>query len=257
MSLDQQIDRRDLAPVEPLLPVLAAIVRRYFRTEVEGLQRIPDGPTLLVGNHSGGAGSPDSVVFVLEFLDRFGVDRPLYWLAHELLMAVPGLGELLQRFGVVTASRDAAEGILRRGGSVMVYPGGEVELHRPWTARNELRFEGRTGFLRVARDTGVPLVPVVAHGGHNTYLNLTDGRTLARRLRLDRLANLKTFPVSVGMPYGIDVGGLLPHLPFPARIRIRVLEPIDVTARFGDDLQAAYGHVTGVMQRTLDELAAR
>lgn len=257
MSLDQQIDRRDLAPVEPVLPVLVGLVRRYFRAEVEGLEHIPDDPVLLVGNHSGGAGSPDSVVFILEFLDRFGVDRPLYWLAHELLMALPGLGDLLHRFGVVTATPDAARSILERGGSVMVYPGGEVELHRPWTARNELRFEGRTGFLRIARDTGAPIVPVVAHGGHNTYLSLTDGRGLARRLGLDRLANLKTFPVSLGMPYGIDIGGILPHLPFPAKIRIRVLEPIDVAARFGDDLDAAYAHVTTEMQRTLDELAAR
>lgn len=253
---EPRLPRRDLTHVRPLLPVISRLVRWWFRPEVRGLERIPDGPVLFVGNHSGGPGSPDSVVFILAFLERFGVDRPLYWLAHELLMAVPGLGRQLKRVGLVAASPEAARAALRRGASVIVYPGGEVELNRPWSARHEIRFLGRTGFLRLARETGVPLVPVVAAGGHNTFLPVTDGRWLARALGLDRRLKLKTLPVAVALPWGLNVGGVVPNLPLPVRILVEVCEPIDVAARFGNDLDAAYRGVTSLMQTTLDRLAA-
>ena len=250
------VDRRDLRPVAPLLGPLRRLVHTYFRAEVDGLDRIPDGAVLLAANHSGGAGSPDSVVFVLAFLEHFGVDRPLFWLAHDLLMRVPVLRDLLERAGVVAASPTAARDILRDGGSIIVYPGGEVELHRPWWERNQVKFLGRTGFLRLAVEAGVPVVPVVAHGAHNTYLPLTDGRRIARRLRLDRLVNLKAFPVALSVPWGIQVGGVTPHLPLPARIRVQVLDPVDVTATYGDDVEAAYQHVTTRMQDALTAMAA-
>ena len=55
---------------------------------------------------------------------------------------------------------------------------------------------------------------------------------------------------------GIDIGDVFGHVPLPAKITIEVLEPIDVRGRFGDDVEAAYDTITGVMQRALDRLAA-
>ncbi len=245
---------RDLTFAQDLLPLVSATMRTYFRAEVRGLDRIPDGPVLLVANHSGGFGSPDSVVFVLGWLQEFGVERPLFWLGHSLLMQIPGLSTFLRRCGVLEATPEAALTALQCGASVIVYPGGEPELHRPWTQRNEVQFRERTGFLRLARDAGVPIVPVVAHGAHNTYLPLSTGERLARTLGLDRRLNLKTFPVALALPWGVEVGGLLPHLPLPAKIAVEVLEPFDV-APYGDDLTAAYRDVTGAMQATLSRLA--
>lgn len=247
---------RDLEVVRPLLPYVGRLVRSYFRAEVKGFEHVPEGPVLFVGNHSGGFGSPDSIVFILAFMDHFGVERPLYWLGHEFVLNLPGLGDLLRRFGVVTADPAIAGRILAANGSVMVYPGGEVELHRPWTERNQVKFLGRKGFLRLARQARVPIVPVVAHGGHNTYLNLTDGRDIARALRLDRLANIRTFPISIALPWGLNVGDFLGHVPLPARIQVKLLEPIDVEATFGADDDAAYDEVVGRMQLALAELAA-
>jgi 1-acyl-sn-glycerol-3-phosphate acyltransferase len=249
---------RDLSFAEPLLPGIAGLVRRYFRTSVTGLDRIPaDRPVLFVGNHSGGTPSPDSVAFILSYIDRFGVDRPLYWMAHSLVMSAPGLGRFLRRCGVLPASPGAAQSVLEGGGSVVVYPGGEVELHRPWNARNEIRFLGHRGFVRLALAAGVPIVPVVSAGGHNTYLPLTDGQKLARRLGLDRRFNLKVVPISLAVPWGLNVGDFLLHIPLPARIKIEVLDPIDVEAEFGDDVDAAYRHIVRLMQLKLNELRWR
>jgi 1-acyl-sn-glycerol-3-phosphate acyltransferase len=236
------------------VPATRWLCQRYFRPDIEGMDTIPEGPVLFVGNHSGGSTTPDSVVLVLELIDRFGYDFPLVWLAHDLLMSLPGLGDFLRRCGVAPARPGMARAALEAGAAVIVYPGGELELHRPWSAREEIRFEGRTGWVRLAMASGAPIVPVVSWGGHNTYLPLTDGRGLAHRLGIDRTLGFKALPVSLALPWGINT--LLPHVPLPARIRMRFLEPIDVGEMFGDDVGLAAKFIEAEMQHALTELAA-
>ncbi len=256
-EIRREIQARDLGFVRDFLPVAWWFVRNYFRADVRGLERIPtDRPVLFVGNHSGGFGSVDSIVFILAFFEYVGRDHPVYWLAHKLVMQIPGLADFLNRCGAITGSRDAAVAALRSGASVVVYPGGEIELHRPWTARNEIRFHGRKGWLHLALDCGVEVIPVVAKGGHNTLFSITDGEGLARTLRLDRLLHLKTLPVALALPWGVSIGGVLPNIPLPAKITIELLDPIDVAQEFGEDVDAAYNHIVGLMQATLDRLAA-
>ena len=247
---------RDEEFIRGQLPLMWLLATLYFRAEVRGLERVPeDRPVLFVGNHSGGNMSPDSLVFVLAFNTYFGVERPLHALAHSLVTSWPVVGGLARKWGIVTAGHDAARAALESGACVLVYPGGDVETHRPWTARHEIRFSGRKGFLRLAREAGVPIVPVVASGGQQTYLPLTDGARMARALRLDRLGRLKVLPVSLALPWGLNVGDLLGHLPLPVKLRVEVLPPIDMAERFGDDDDRAYDYVTTRMQETLEALA--
>ena len=102
------------------------------------------------------------------------------------------------------------------------------------------------------------IVPVVSIGGQETALFLTRGQRLAHALRLDRRFRLKVLPVSLALPWGLDVGDLFGHIALPAKITVKVLEPIDLRERFGadPDVDAVYESVTAVMQRALDELAA-
>jgi 1-acyl-sn-glycerol-3-phosphate acyltransferase len=248
---------REPAFIRSQLPGMWLIASMYFRAEVRGLDRVPDDePLLFVGNHSGGNMTPDTIVFMLAWNTYFGVERPIYALAHKLVTAAPLVGSFLRRWGVVTAGHEAARAVLDAGHSVLVYPGGDVEVHRPWTARNEIRFDGRKGFLKLAREAGVRIVPVVASGGQDTYLPLTDGRWLAKTLRLDRIARLKVLPISLALPWGLNVGDFLGHLPLPAKLRVEVLDPIDVEERFGGDDDAGYQYVTDLMQETLISLSA-
>ncbi|MGH2752388.1 MAG: lysophospholipid acyltransferase family protein [Actinomycetota bacterium] len=253
------LEGRDPDFIRSQLPGMWLIATMYFRAEVRGFERVPEeGPVLFVGNHSGGNMTPDSLVFMLAFNTYFGVERPIHALAHSLVTSWPLVGALARKGGIVTAGPEGAETALRRGDCVLVYPGGDVETHRPWTARHEIRFDGRKGFLRLAKETGAPIVPVVSVGGQDTYLPLTDGRSIARALRLDRIARLKVLPISLALPWGINVGDFLGHLPLPAKLRVEVLEPIDVVERFGReaDSDRAYDYVTKRMQETLTALAA-
>ena len=113
-------------------------------------------------------------------------------------------------------------------------------------------FGGRRGFIRLAKERKVPLVPVVAIGGQETALFLSRGERLAKLLGLDRMFRLKVLPISLALPWGLNVGDMLGHIPLPAKLTIEVLEPIDVS---GMDVDEAYELVTGEMQKTLTGLA--
>ena len=256
--LSADLDDRDPDFIRENLPLNWLISTLWFRGEARNLERVPEkGPVLLVGNHSGGNLTPDTIVFTVAFCTYFGVERPFYQLAHNLVLASP-VGPLLRRYGTVSASHEHARKALEAGAAVLVYPGGDWEVHRPSWERNKVDFAGRKGFIRLARDAGVPLVPVVSIGGQETALFLSNGNWLARLLGLDKSLRLKVLPISVALPWVINVGDFLSHLPLPAKITIEVLEPIDLEERFGPDpdLDEVYEHVTTTMQDALDGLAA-
>jgi 1-acyl-sn-glycerol-3-phosphate acyltransferase len=256
--LTADLDDRDPDHLREQLPLLWLISSFWFRGEVRNLGNIPEeGPVLMVGNHSGGNLTPDTFILTLAFSTYFGMERPFHQLAHNLVMASP-YARLLRSGGTVAASHENARAALESDAALLVYPGGDWEVHRPSWEGSRVDFAGRKGFIRLALDAGVPIVPVVAIGGQETALFLSRGAWLAQLLGLDRLLRLKVLPISIALPWGLNVGDFLGHFPLPAKITVEVLEPIDVREQFGEnpDLNEVYDHITRVMQETLDSLAA-
>ena len=252
------LDERDPDYIRENLPAAWLLSSLYFRGEVRGLGNIPeDGPVLLVGNHSGGNVTPDTTVFTLAYCAYFGVERPFYQLAHNLVLSMPGLS-FLRKYGTVAASPSNAQKALSAGAALLVYPGGDWEVHRPTLDRNRVDFNRRKGFIRLALEHDVPLVPVVSIGGQETALFLSRGDRLARLFGLDRMFRLKVLPISLALPWGLNIGDMLGHIPLPAKITIEVLPPIYLREEFGPepDLDEVYDHVTRLMQDTLDAMAA-
>jgi 1-acyl-sn-glycerol-3-phosphate acyltransferase len=252
------LDERDPDYIRERLPLFWMFSSIWFRGEVRGLGNIPDsGPVLLVGNHSGGNMIPDTMVFTVAFSTYFGVERSSYQLAHNLVLSMPGLA-WLRKFGTVAASPSNARKALGAGAALLVYPGGDYEVHRPSWQRNRVDFGGRKGFIRLALEEGVPIVPVVSIGGQETALFLARGERLAQLLALDRLFRLKALPISLALPWGLNVGDMLGHIPLPAKITIEALPPIDLHSEFGPDPDPdeIYDHLIRVMQDTLDALAS-
>lgn len=252
------LDERDPDFIRERLPGLWLLSSLYFRGEVRGLGNIPEeGPVLMVGNHSGGNLTPDSHVFTLAFCAYFGVERRFYQLAHNLVLSMPGLG-ILRKFGTVAASPENMTKALDSGAALLVYPGGDYEVHRPSWERNRVDFNGRKGFIRQALKHDVPIVPVVSIGGQETALFLSRGETLSRMLQLDKLFRLKVLPISLAIPWGLNVGDMLGHVPLPAKLTVEALPPIHLLEEFGPDpdVDEVYDHVIRLMQETLDALAA-
>ncbi|HEY1596695.1 MAG TPA: lysophospholipid acyltransferase family protein [Thermoleophilaceae bacterium] len=252
------LDERDPDYIRDTLPRLWLMATLWFRGRVRGLENIPeDGPVLLVGNHSGGNVTPDTIVFTLAFATYFGVERRFFQLAHNLVLTMPGLG-YLRKYGTVAASPDNAEKALASGAALLVYPGGDYEVHRPSWESAKVDFGGRKGFIRLALAKDVPIVPVVSIGGQETALFLTRGGWLARLLLLDRIFRLKVLPISLAVPWGLNVGDMLGHLPLPAKISVEVLPPIHLRKEFGrnPDVDEIYDEVMARMQTALDTLSA-
>jgi 1-acyl-sn-glycerol-3-phosphate acyltransferase len=247
------LDERDPDYIRETLPRLWMLASLYFRARVRGLERIPEtGPVLLVGNHSGGNLTPDTTVFTLAFSTYFGVERRFHQLAHNLVLSAPGLG-FLRKYGTVAATPANAERALDQGAALLVYPGGDYEVHRPSWESAVVDFDGRKGFIRLAKQKRVPIVPVVSVGGQETALFLSRGEGLARVLGLDRMFRLKVLPISLSLPWVVNVGDMLGHIPLPAKITVEVLEPIDVGEL---EVEEAYDIIIERMQRSLTALQA-
>jgi 1-acyl-sn-glycerol-3-phosphate acyltransferase len=257
-ALSADLDDRDPDYIRENLPLAWLLATLWYRAEVRNMGNVPErGAALLVGNHTGGNMAPEVIVLPLAFSTYFGVERPFYQLAHNLVLASP-VGPLLRRYGTMAASHKHAERALESGAAVLVFPGGDWEVHRPSWEGNRIDFAGRKGFVKLALSADVPIVPVVTIGGQETALFLSRGAWLAKLTRADRLLRLKVLPISIALPWIVNVGDLLGHIPLPAKITIEVLSPIDLREQFGPepDPDEVYRHVTGVMQDALDGLAA-
>ena len=255
---EDPLAERDPRFIRETLPAYRRAAQLYFRPKVRGLEQIPaEGPVLLVGNHSGGTLIADTFAFAYGFYDHFCPDRLFHQLAHDLVFRVPGLATL-RKYGTIPANHKNAMAALDGGAALLVYPGGDHETYRPSWRSGEIDFAHRSGFVRLALATDVPIVPVVAIGGQETALFLTRGERLAHLLTLDRLLRLKVLPIQLAPPFGVTLLDLPGRIPLPSQITIQVLPRIDLRRRFGPDPdeEAVYHAVTGMMQEALDELSA-
>ncbi len=253
------LDARDPDFIGRVLPLMDLLYDHYFRCETELEEEVPDGPLLAVANHNGMSGTPDMFCHMTAYWRRYGTEQPAYGLMHDFPFRVPLAGPWLNRCGALSANPDNAQRALSRGAKVLVFPGGDIDACKPFRRRYQIEFAGRRGFLRVALRAGVPIVPIVSAGAHESLYLWSDGRRIARALKLPERFRSNVFPIGFALPYGIIFGNPVPHLPPPVKIHTRFLAPIrfDLPPSAADDpeaLDACYLKVVAVMQRALDEL---
>ena len=156
-------------------PLVDALGKYYFRVEVTGWERVPEETCLVIGVHSGGALTMDAWSLVNAWQKHFEGERFLHGTAHDVLMASPGLGDYFRAVGVIAANRRSVSVALARGEDVAVWPGGEVDAMRSRRKRDVAVLGGRTGFVKQAIRSGVPILPVATAGGHDTVFVLSEG----------------------------------------------------------------------------------
>jgi len=251
----QQFDPEFMRKLVPKMELFAS----YFGAEVRGMDRVPQSPVLLIGNHSGGIITPDTSAVYAAWYRTRGFEDPLMGLAFDGIYGLPGWRELMRKIGQMPASMDNAQAALGKGCSVLLYPGGTYEVFRPWRDRNRIVFHGRKGFIRLALEAGIRVVPVVGHGGHETTIILTRGERFAKLLSLDKV-RMDGVPLLFQLPWGISTPAM-PGIPLPAKITVQVCDPLD-WSHFGPEsagdsevLEQCYQEITSIMQSTLDALA--
>lgn len=255
-------DQVDPELLEAWAPVFDRVCRAWYRLDVQHMDRVPDGPALLVGNHNSGTVYLEALGVGARWIVDRGAATPWGALGHDVVVDAPLLGRFLVRSGAMRASHASAAAMFERGRKVVVYPGGNREAFRPWSRRHRVELAGRTGFIRLALRHGVPIVPMVSIGGHDGLFVLHDGAGFAKRSRIARGIRSDTWPVMLALPWGVAVGPL-PHLPLPSKCVTRFLEPIsmDPWMAAGPDDPAAlaeiYALVEARMQDAMDDLASR
>jgi 1-acyl-sn-glycerol-3-phosphate acyltransferase len=236
------------------------LARHYFRLRVEGIEQVPaDGPVLFVGNHSGGFLPSEGFFTQIAIWERFGPDRPVYTLAHDFLFEDPILRRYAGRLGLLRAGHESAHRAFAAGGSVLVYPGSDLDTFRPFRDRDKIVLGGRKGFLKLALSEGVPIVPVVTAGNHEQMIVLSRGDRLAHLLHAHRWARTEVMPIALALPWGLT-SGFVPYLPLPAQTTLAFLRPMTWpelgpdAARDPPALERCYRDVEAAMQGTMDRL---
>jgi 1-acyl-sn-glycerol-3-phosphate acyltransferase len=208
----------------------------------------------------------DAWTQVFAWWTHFEGRRLLHGTAHDVLMATPGLGDHFRAVGVIAANRKSVTEALAQGDDVVVWPGGEVDSMRSWRKRDVATLAGRTGFVKQAIRSGVPILPVATVGGHDTVFVVSEGKWLANAL--DKVTGLKktlrgaNLPIVAGFPFPLAVEVLPAHLPLPAKIRTELLDPIavdDDPDRADDEtyVRSVYDQVQAAIQTGMDALAAK
>ena len=248
------------------MPVWEWFYRYYFRVQTQGWEQIPpEGQLLFVGSHNGGLATPDLPMFLYDWFRRFGYERTVYGLTHAKVWHVyPWMAELAAKAGAIPFYGRNALAVIREGASVLVYPGGGDDAFRSYGLRDRIYFKQRTGFIRLALWHGLPIVPFISWGGHDTLLVLGDCYDQAKQVHqmgVPWLFDLdpEVFPIYLGLPWILAVGPL-PNIPWPTQIHTRICQPITFehygyeASRDRAYVQSCYDQVVMLMQQELNTL---
>ena len=192
------------------------IYSKWFRTEWEGLEKIPtEGGALLVANHAGAI--PSDAPVIMHGIEK-ELGRPVYGLADYFFRTVPVVGTLWARSGGVSARPANAYRLLKEQNQLaLVFPEGTKGPSKSFTDRYQLRRFGRGGFIEIAMRAGVPVIPIAVIGSEEAMPVLLRLPTLAKAL------GVPYFPVTANL---LAFGPLGIVTPFPAKFKLRVLDPV-------------------------------
>ena len=156
---------------------------------------------------------------------------------------------MLNRAGQVTGLPDNAIRLMETDQCLLVFPEGIRGSGKLWRDRYQLQRFG-TGFVRIALETGTPLVPVAVVGGEEQAPSFHNFKPLAR------LLGFPYFPITPFFPWF----GLLGALPLPTKYRIEFGQPLYLEGQ-GDEsdeyvnqqVQMLRGELSSLLQRLLSE----
>ncbi len=252
----------------------APLIRLAFRPKLEGTEHLPtDRAFVIVANHSG-LGLAEIMSLIVCLLDRYGTSLRIAPMVHPISLKGWPAGGWMRRIGAIPSTYEDATAALAQGLSLLMFPGGDHESMRPIWQANRVDFKGRQGFLKIARTSSVPIVPLGIRGSHYTLpVVYRSGPWLPRLLVLPYLLGVrKRFPVTLAGVLAVAALGAfgpignwwftiliamlvlgtpisqLPWIPWP--IRMRFGPPLEPGQLFttGDDLAPALKRVQAAVQ---------
>jgi 1-acyl-sn-glycerol-3-phosphate acyltransferase len=273
-------DRTDFAFHKKISPILDFFYHTYFRCRIIGWDHIPlNQKAVFYGNHNGLL-TFEVILLAHAWFKKYGDRYRVLGLSHRVALDHPLFAWLTRRLGAIPADPEVAREALDQNYSLLVYPGGEKESFRPFCERKKVDFYGRLGFIKLAHEKGVPLVPIMSVGAHETYVILSRGERLAKVLGLKKRYRLHGLPITFRnllwlvsillvclgwLPVLVSVAlFLFIWIPLPSRMTFKILEPIHLEEIWNSELtvsenyQMIYEHCVEVLQMAvLQEYAER
>jgi 1-acyl-sn-glycerol-3-phosphate acyltransferase len=222
----------------------AALYRYWLRVETHGIDRVPEGRVLLIGNHAGNTFAYDGVMLAMAMLLEAEPPRLVRGMGEYYLPQIPFFGTLMHRSGSVVGTPENCVQLLENEEAVMVFPEGAEGFVKPFRKRYQLQRFG-LGFMRLAIGTDTPIVPVGIVGGEEQSPGLADVKWLGK------LVGSPAFPITPTFPWL----GLAGFVPFPVKFRIRFGEPLRFEGEANEDDAAVEKRIT-VVKKSIRKLLA-
>jgi 1-acyl-sn-glycerol-3-phosphate acyltransferase len=223
------------------LSLITFLHRSYFRSEVFGIENVPAGRCLLISNHSGMVPIDGVLIAASLVLDR---DPPVLpramvekWTQH-----LPFVAMMFARVGQILGAPDNARRLLEADHPLLVFPEGVRGITKAYAKRYQLAEFG-AGFMRLALETGSPIVPIAVIGAEEQYPILANLSGVARAL------GMPAFPVIPQLLLGVP-------LPLPTRYRIYFGKPLSFEGDPDDEDAEIEAHVAKV-RNTVQNMVLR
>ena len=257
LGTDPQLDARQAravahmggGPIDPfgfdpdyvrrVLPLLTWLYRHYFRVEAHHVERIPEGRCLLVANHSGQIPFDGAMLAMAAFLER-EPPRVVRALVERFVPSTPFVSPFLARCGQILGTPENCRRLLEESALLQVFPEGVRGLNKTYDQAYKLQRFGH-GFMRLAIQTGAPVVPVVVIGAEE------QAPSIANLSGLGRILGLPALPLTLTPLCGL--------LPLPTRYRIYFGEPMHFDGEPHDEDAFIRGKVAKV-RRTMQRMIA-
>ncbi|MEH7109446.1 MULTISPECIES: lysophospholipid acyltransferase family protein [Bacillaceae] len=179
------------------------------RVSVEGQEFIPDGPVVFVANHEGDFDVPSLLGYI---------NKPFGFVSKMEVMKVPILSSWMEvmncifldrrnRRQAVNSIREGAA-MLKRGHSILIFPEGTRSKGGPISPF-------KTGSFHLAKDAGVPIVPISIKGTSDVFE------------KNNRFIRPATITITIGQPINPQVYANLDLKELAENVRQIVIRNLD------------------------------
>jgi 1-acyl-sn-glycerol-3-phosphate acyltransferase len=216
------------------LLICALFYRYYFRVQISGIDSLPAGRVLVIGNHAGQVAIDAAMIGTAAFLEG-NPPRVLRGMGEYWLPTLPFISELMVRTGSVVGTPKNCVDLLHNEEAVIAFPEGVKGMNKLYSQRYQLQEFG-LGFIRLALETDTPIVPVAVIGSEEQAPSVANLSWVAR------LLGTPAFPVTLTWPWL----GPLGLIPLPTKYRIYFGKPIRLEGDPNDEDRVIQRHVDRV-----------
>ena len=223
----------------------SVLYRYYFRVDTYDIERVPQGRVLLIANHAGQF-AYDGAMLMIAMLLEAALPRLARGMGEYFLWRMPWMGIQASRMGTMVGTPENCIKMLEAEECVMVFPEGARGANKPFRKRYQLQRFGK-GFMRLALETGTPIVPVGIVGSEEQQPGFANLESFGRRF------NLPSFPITISSPW---LGPLGPIFALPVKYHVYFGEPLHFEGDANEE-DAVIEEKVDVVKAAMAELLAR